>query len=224
MERMEPMLQSLKPAPKPLQKGDFVEFINVAKPKPIDSNARWHILIAEPNRELSAHSGLVSRGFAPYTPVIHKQISAGRTRKRDEPRAMFTCYLFLPIPDGQDLYSHVLAVPGVAGFMKVPGSEDVDRGAQRAYAILGEEAIEAIRKRETHIEGLRQAKIAGRVSGNRFEVGQSVAVPLGRFDQLAGKITQVLGKNVEVLLEMEFMGRKSVTVAAGRVLDKSESA
>lgn len=214
------MLQSLKPAPKALQKGDFVEFIDVAKPKQIASNARWHILIAEPNRELTAHSGLVARGYEPYTPIVHKQVPAGRTRKRDEARAMFTCYLFLPISEDQNPYSHVLTVPGVADFMKLVSSDQNVHG-QRRYAILQQEAIDAIRKREISIEATRQAKIAARVSGKKFEIGQSVAVPMGQFDELAGKISQVQGKNVEVLLEMEFMGRKSVTVAAGRVIDKT---
>jgi hypothetical protein len=37
---------------------------------------------------------------------------------------------------------------------------------------------------------------------------------------LAGKITQVLGKNVEVLLEIEFLGRRAFTVAAGKIISR----
>ena len=61
------------------------------------------------------------------------------------------------------------------------------------YATLPEEAITAIRKREQGIEAIRQGNIAARVNGNGFEISQSVDVPpIGPFDQLAGKITQVL--------------------------------
>lgn len=88
------------------------------------------------------------------------------------------------------------------------------------YATLPEEAITAIRKREQGIEAIRQGNIAARVNGNGFEIGQSVDVPIGPFDQLAGKITQVLGKNVEVLLEIEFLGRRAITVAAGKIISR----
>jgi transcription antitermination factor NusG len=201
-----------------LQVGDFVGFVDVAKPKHQASNARWHILIAEPNREETAARGLTSRGFEPYLPVIYKQISAGRTKKRDVPRAMFTCYLFLPVPVGVDPWDRVKAVPGVFDILTINAESEGNRAGRRNYATLPEEAVAAIRRREESIEALRQGKIAARVSGSAFEVGQNVSVPIGRFDRLAGKISQVLGKNVEVLLEMEFMGRKAVTVAAGNLI------
>jgi transcription antitermination factor NusG len=201
-----------------LQKGDFVDFIDVAKPKQTASDARWHILIAEPNREETASRGLTSRGFAPYLPVIYKQISAGRTKKRDVPRAMFTCYLFLPVSVGMEPWDRIKAVPGVFDMVTINGETEGDRRGKRSFATLPDDAIEAIRRREQSIEAIRQGKIAARVSGNTFEVGQNVSVPVGQFDQLAGKISQVLGKNVEVLLEMEFMGRKAITVSAGKVV------
>jgi len=173
------MLQSLKPEPKLLEKGQFVEFMDVAKPKQTGSNARWHILIAEAGREEIACKGLASRGFAPYLPVIHKEISAGRARKRDVPRAMFTCYLFLPVVVGHAPYDRIKAVPGVADFMTINSETDGDRFGRRRFATLTDEAIEAIRKRESAIEAKRQAKIALRVNGRVFEIGQNVAVPMG---------------------------------------------
>jgi transcription antitermination factor NusG len=203
-----------------LQKGDFVDFIDMAKPKQTGNDAAWHILIAEPNREETASRGLASRGFAPYLPVIYKQISAGRTKKRDVPRPMFTCYLFLPVPIGAEPWDRIRSVPGVFDLLTVNGETEVPRRGQRIFATLPEEAMTAIRKREQSIEAIRQGKIAARVSGHKFEVGQDVSVPVGQFDRLAGKISQVLGKNVEVLLEMEFMGRKAITVSAGKVMSQ----
>jgi transcription antitermination factor NusG len=201
-----------------LQKGDFVDFIDVAKPKQAGSVATWHILITEPNREETASRGLASRGFAPYLPVVYKQIKAGQNRKRDVPRAMFTCYLFLPVPVGTKPWDRIRAVPGVFDLLTVNAETEGARRGQRVFATLPEDAMAAIRKREQSIEAIRQGKIAERVSGREFEIGQSVSVPVGQFDQLAGKISQVLGKNVEVLLEMEFMGRKSITVSAGKLV------
>jgi len=215
-----PVLQSLKPEPKLLKINEFVEFVDVAKPKQTDGDAKWHILIAEAGREETARRGLVSRGFAPYLPVIHKEISAGRARKRDVPRAMFTCYLFLPVVVGKAPYDRIMAVPGVADFMTINCETDGNRFGWRSFAILTDEAVEAIRKRESAIEAKRQAKIALRVNGRAFEIGQNVAVPMGQFDMLAGKITRVLGKNVDVLLEMELLGRKVVTVAAGNIINR----
>lgn len=189
-----------------------------AKPKHASGIAsRWHILIAEPNREETARAGLSSRGFAPYLPIIHKQILCGRVRKRDVPRAMFACYLFVPLSIGQEPYGQIQSIPGVYDFLTV-NIEDDDGRHHRRYATLTEDAVSAIRRREESIESLRQAKIAARVKGVSFEIGQAVAVPVGQFDRLAGKISQVLGKNVEVLLEMEFMGRKAITVSAGHLL------
>jgi transcription antitermination factor NusG len=70
----------------------------------------------------------------------------------------------------------------------------------------------AIRARERAIEGLRKGRIIKSTNGGEFEIGQQVAVPVGAFDKLAGKIIGVAGKDVEILLEMEILGRSNVTV------------
>ncbi|MEH2476232.1 transcription antitermination factor NusG [Nitrobacteraceae bacterium AZCC 2161] len=200
-----------------MQKGDFVDFIDLAKPKQTGGERRWHILICEPNREETASRGLASRGFAPYLPVVHKQISAGRTKKRDVPRAMFTCYLFLPVLPGIDPWDRIKAVPGVFDVVTINAEREGDRRGKRDYATLPNEAVDAIRRRERSIEAIRQGKIATRAKRSIFEIGQNVHIPVGQFDRLAGKISKVLGKNVEVLLEMEFMGRRAFTVPAERI-------
>jgi transcription antitermination factor NusG len=119
---------------------------------------------------------------------------------------MFTCYLFLPLPAGFDDFDRITKVPGVYNFMTTVAGE------KRSYATLPEDAIDAIRARERSIEGLRKGRIIKSKNGGEFELGQAVSVPVGPFDKLAGKITGVAGKDVEVLLEMEILGRQRITV------------
>jgi len=193
------MLQQLKV-------GDFAGVVQAAMPGSLVGAGRWHILITEPNREETATKGLKARGFAPYSPMVLKRIKAGRTKTREVPRALFTCYAFLPLPTGFDDFDRVLKVPGVFQFMTTVA------GDGRRYATLPEEAISAIRTRERAIEGLRKGRIIRSTNGGEFEIGQVVSIPVGPFDKLAGKITGVAGKDVEVLLEMEILGRSNVTV------------
>lgn len=214
------MLQSLKPAPKLLKIGDVLEPTALAKPKKAEGNAKWHILIAEAGREEATRQRLTARGFDPYLPVIYKEISAGRGAKRDVPRAMFTCYLFLPVVLGQGPYDQILTVPGVVDFMTINSETEGDRFGRRSFATLADEAVDSIRKREAVIEAKRQAKIAARINGTTFEVGQNVGVVMGPFDVLAGKISKALNRNCEVLLEMEFLGRKVIKVAPENIINR----
>jgi transcription antitermination factor NusG len=194
-----------------LKIGDFAGFVDVAKPKlMVSGGGRWHILITEPNREEMATKGLSSRGFAPYSPVVYKRIRSGRTKSREVPRPMFICYAFLQLPSGFGDFDRILKVPGVYQFMTTVAAAGSNN--KRDFATLPEEAIAAIRARERAIEGLRKGRTIKSTNGGEFEIGQQVAVPVGPFDKLAGKIIGVAGKDVEVLLEMEILGRRNVTV------------
>jgi transcription antitermination factor NusG len=190
-----------------MQKGDFVDFIDVAKPKQIANGGRWHILITEPNREDTAAKALTSRGFAPYSPVVYKRVKASRGRFQEVPRPMFPCYSFVALPSGFEEYEQIKKVPGIFDLMRA--SDD-----RRRFALLPEAAISAIRARESAIEFLRQGRFIKSANGGVFEIGQSVTVPVkSAFAELAGKITSVSGKNVGVLLEMEMFGcKREVTV------------
>jgi transcription antitermination factor NusG len=188
-----------------LQKGNLIDLTEVAKPRQSASIAKWHILITEPNREDTATRGLASRGFAPYSPVVYKRVKAPRNKFREVPRPMFPCYAFLPLVSDFDAYDEIKKVPGVFDLMRC--SND-----RLKPALLSEAAIWAIRAREAAIEHLRQGRFIKSTNGGVFEIGQSVTVPVGMFGQLAGKITNVAGKNVEVLLEMEILSCKQVTV------------
>jgi transcription antitermination factor NusG len=188
-----------------LQNGDFIGVADVANRKQTASIAKWHILITEPNREEAARCGLAARGFTPYSPVVYKRIKAPRKKFREVPRPMFPCYAFLPLVSDFDAYEEIKKVPGVFDLMRC--SSD-----RLKPALLSETAIAAIRARETAIEHLRQGRFIKSTNGGVFEIGQPVTVPVGMFGQLAGKITNVAGKNVEVLLEMEILSCKQVTV------------
>lgn len=226
MERIRPVLQSLKPAPKLFKIGEVVEPVAIAKPRQTE-NVAWHILIAEPAREETARRLLAARGFEPYLPIIHKMVPAGRSAKRDAPRAMFPCYLFLPVAFDRGPYGQILAVPGVADFMTIHAQDEGGMSGRRRFATLSDEAINAIKKREAAIEAKRQAKLrakaASAVSGHTFEVGQSVSVKVGPFDELLGKISETSSKNCEVLLEVEFLGRTLIKAAAGNITLREEN-
>jgi len=188
-----------------LQKGDFVDFIDLAKPQQIASGGRWHILITEPNREETASRGLSSRGFAPYSPVVYKRVKAPRGKFLEVPRPMFPCYSFVALPADFTKFEALMKVPGIFDLMRA--SDD-----RQKMAILPDAAVAAIRVRESAIERLRQGRFIKSTNGGVFEIGQPVRVPVGMFGQLAGKITNVSGKNVEVLLEMEILSCQQVTV------------
>jgi transcription antitermination factor NusG len=192
------MLQDLKI-------GDFVEFV---KPQAlILDDVRWFILLTEPGREETAAKGLKARGFPAYLPVFYKKLPAGRGKTREVSRPLFPCYAFAPLPkafEGQDFIKHI---PGVFDFMMT------GEARSRRFATLSDDAIAAIKEREDEIEGLRKGRLIKTPHGGIFEIGQPVSVPIpSAFTTLAGKIGTITGKNVEVLLEMEFMGRKTITV------------
>jgi transcription antitermination factor NusG len=174
---------------------------------PSDLPPRWLVMIAEPSREDTARRGLEARQFRPYLPIIYRRIPAGRAKTREVSRAMFTCYFFLP-DSGMELMDQIRAVPGVYDFMSLNG----------VPATLSNAAILAIRAQEERLEAKRQANLANTGGGYAFEVGQNVTVAVGPFDRLAGTISQVSAHNVEVLLEMEILGRNTVSVAPGRVM------
>lgn len=203
------MLQSLKPAPKLLNVGDFVEFVETAKPRLEFAGCEAFILITEPNREETVARGLTARGYTPYAPVHYKRVGAGRRKTREVPRPLFPCYSFLMLPRWcvDQVANRIKAIPGVADFMMTGPPAD------RRYAILPAAAVDAIKAREAEIEGLRKGRLLRSANGGVFEIGQQVAVPIKTaFTALAGKITSVEGKNVSVLLEMEFLGRDKVVV------------
>lgn len=172
-----------------------------------DLPLRWLIMIAEPSREDTARRGLEARQFKPYLPIIYRRIPAGRTKTREVSRAMFTCYFFLPDSPDIETMDQIRAVPGVYDFMSVNG----------VPATLSTAAILAIRAQEERLEAKRQANLAKSADGYAFEIGQNVTVPVGPFDRLAGTISQISAHNVEVLLEMEILGRNTVNVVPGRV-------
>lgn len=168
---------------------------------------RWHILITEPGREDKAVRGMKARGLDPYVPVFYKRVPAGRGKTGEAPRPLFPCYAFLPDVSLSEGCRRVTQIPGVFDFMMM------GEVGNRRLATLSDEAIDAIRERESELEGLRLGRIIRTPHGGQFEIGQSVSVPIpSAFTTLAGKIGTITGKNVEVLLEMEFMGRRAITV------------
>lgn len=165
----------------------------------------WYILITEPGCEEKAVRAMTARGLEPYLPIFYKRVPAGRGKMRDAARPLFPCYTFLPVSSVVDGFGNVTRIPGVFDFMRV--------GDARRFATLSDAAIDAIRERESEIEGVRIGRVIRTPHGGQFEIGQPVSVPIpSAFTILAGKIGTITGKNVEVLLEIEFLGRRSITV------------
>lgn len=91
-------------------------------------NSGWHIVLCEPNRELSATSGMTARGFEVCCPCDYTRRKTG---KRDvagrpilsiepSPKAMIPGYVFVRFKAGKDPdYDGVKAVPGVRNFYRL---------------------------------------------------------------------------------------------------------
>lgn len=107
--------------PLDLKIGDIVPHRPIYRPAPIPEFAllRWRVAIVEPGREQTTRDRLIDLklGLKPLVPIEHKQIAAGRRRKREVAVAIFKSYIFIPMPDIDEIWHEVLATPGVQDFL-----------------------------------------------------------------------------------------------------------
>jgi transcription antitermination factor NusG len=185
-----------------LKKGDVVGYVDRAPLVAPASDAPrwWHIVVTGPAREKSTIERLSDLQLRSYLPLIHKKIPAGRSRKRDVEVAMFPCYLFVQLQLSPRAWRQVRAVRGVHDFLMI----DQDRPA-----LLTEEAVEAIRWKERGLDAKRLQRMA--IEGKApFELGERVWVKdMLPFTTLLANVSGFDARGrVEVLLEMEILGRK----------------
>ena len=113
-------------------------------------NTGWHILLCQPNRELTAVAGLTDRGFEAMCPASYMR---RRTGKRDAsgqvvmskepwPKAMMPGYAFVKFETAEPDYDGVKKAPGVRGFYRVVGENPL----KPRYAVLSDNQIADLRE------------------------------------------------------------------------------
>lgn len=187
-----------------LKKGDVVDFPSAYKPAPIAPGAplRWRVAVTEPGREKSTRERLLDLklGLKPYLPLEHKQVPAGRRRKRDVELPMFQSYLFIPLPDVDEIWHEVLHTRGIQDFLAHPDGRPRE---------LAPAAVEAIRLKEAEIDAKRLQRLAA--AGNYpLPIGAEVWVKdLLPFKALLANIQGYDARGrAEVVLQLEILGRK----------------
>jgi transcription antitermination factor NusG len=183
-----------------LKIGQFVDFVDVEKPKPIITEGvqlRWHIVITERARERPTLMRLEDIGLKPYFPVVHKQQLAGRGRKREIEEPMFLNRLLVPLPLDVEAWRRVRNVRGVEDFMF----------EGRKPALLHEMVIEEIRKTQGKEDAKYLRELARRAK-SPYQKNRPVWAEL-MLQKLLGKIhgRDARGR-IEVLFEVEIFGRQ----------------
>jgi transcription antitermination factor NusG len=188
-----------------LKKGDRVYgFPPRYKPAPIAEAARlrWRIAVTEPGREKATRERLLDLrlGVKPYLPLEHKQVAAGRRRKRDVELPMFQSYLFIPMPDEREIWHEVLHTRGIQAFLS-----DADRRPRE----LAPAAVEAIRLKEREIDAKRLQRLAAG-GQHPLPIGAEVWVKdLLPFQALLANIQSYDKRGrAEVVLQLEILGRR----------------
>jgi len=184
-----------------LKIGDRIPHRPVYKPEPVPSFAplRWRIGLTEPGRERSTVERIVALelGLKPYLPLEHKQVAAGRHRRRDVALPMFKGYVFIPMPDINEIWHEVLAVRGIQGFLS------------NAPRMLPPAEIERVRLEERKLDAKRQQRLAA--AGNypiplRTEVWVKDLLP---FQALLGNVAEYDSRGrAGVVLQEAVLGRK----------------
>ncbi|MDB5617076.1 transcription termination/antitermination NusG family protein, partial [Tardiphaga sp.] len=144
------------------------------------TNSGWHIVLCEPNRELTAVSGMTARGFNAMCPADYTRRKTGRKDQNGRPvlsveptpKAMIPGYAFVQFEGKRD-YEGVKATPGVRGlhFMTV------GEGRERRYGILTAKEVQDLRVADAmNFERFQQSVLpkAARKPDVEFEAGKAV--------------------------------------------------
>ena len=198
-----------------LRRGEIYDYVPIAQPPQIPDEIarRWHIVVAEPQREDSAVRRLRDAAFDAYTPVLVKEIRAARGKKREIRAALWPSYLLVALPIGHEDFDGVRSARGVRDFLTLDGSK----------ATLPAAAIDALRAKEAAFEARRQSRIEAERSraesgAINFEVGQEVLVDVGPFERLFACIETIDARGrVEVMLHAALLGRRLCTVEIAHI-------
>jgi transcription antitermination factor NusG len=201
-----------------LKIGDRVYLPTKYRPEPIPSIAvlRWRVLITGPGREKTTRDKLVDLelGLKPYLPLEHKQVAAGRRRKRDVELPIFKSYIFLPMPEIDEIWHEVLATPGVQGFLS---------SATRLPKMLTPSEIDRIRFQERNLDAKRLQRLAMAGKHPMALRAQVWVTDLLPFQALLGRVKGYDERGrAEVVLQEAVLGRKVFAIEPHRLKPTDE--
>jgi transcriptional antiterminator RfaH len=154
----------------------------------------WFIVQIEPQRENTAVAHMVGRRFAPYCPVVRKEVRAGRAMRKVL-RPMFPGYLFLQFSIARDR-DRVYSMPGVRGLLKRPGDQ---------FAVVTADDIDFIKSQEK--EALDPgAELRGKLAP--YAEGDLVRIKNGPFASFNGTIWQ-LDENERIKVLIDIFARQT---------------
>lgn len=177
-------------------------------------NSGWHIVLCEPNMELTADEGLRIRGFESFCPSEYadtktNRMENGRRVRVMRPKAMITGYDFVRFETGKWDFDGVRRVKGVRDFMKIEGKpagllpKEIDR--------LKFLHVQAHEKHEAYLAKKLAQELAYETGEPEveFERGKMVRVdgPLGEewiaemVQQRGSNRVAVLWKNAKIIVD-----------------------
>jgi transcription antitermination factor NusG len=159
----------------------------------------WHIVLCEPNRELTAVSGMTARGFRAMCPADYIRRKTGRKDQAGRPvlsveptpKAMIPGYAFVQFKGKRD-YDGVKAVPGVRGFHFMT----VGEGKERRYGVLTEREVQDLRVAdELNFAKFQQSMLpkSKRKPDVEFETGKAVRFTTKFGREIYGQMMQKKG-------------------------------
>lgn len=185
-----------------LKKGDILDYSGRRSrwKAPAGMPLTWHIVVTELGSDKTVAKRLEDLELKPYVPLVYKTVCSGRGRRREISLSMFPSYLLLPMPPDGEAWHQVKITRGVHDFLMIDGLHP---------AILPEAMIEAIRQEERRIDNKRQQRLA--LEGkSEWKKGDQVWVDILPFQTVLANIGDIDARGrIEVLLEMELLGRKS---------------
>lgn len=172
---------------------------------------RWHILLAEPQRETTAAAGLAGRRFQAYLPTHTKERRQGRQRKRvTVTMPLMPGYVFVRVDPLGGLWDRVRTIPGIRDFLVVDGRK----------ATLSEAAMQLLVQIEEK-ENAPRATTAGRTDWG-FNAGDAVRVGRegGVYSGMEG-IFQRIDKSDRAILHIVLPSRVWPVITSAAWIEKA---
>lgn len=180
---------------------------------------RWFVILTEPQREVTAAAGLVSRRFEAFGPSVYsKQVvkrqgremkdEHGRKIYRKVERPMFPGYIFAKFARGAERFEDARKVSGVREFLKIEG----------VPATLPTVLIDAIRREEEKQLSVYEESIkpVGALV-IPFVQGGPAKIEDGPYDGWVGQMVK-LKKNGRITMLLSQFGRDvPVEIDAGQI-------
>ncbi|RYY40066.1 MAG: UpxY family transcription antiterminator [Chitinophagaceae bacterium] len=142
---------------------------------------KWYAIYTRPRWEKKVHHLLIQKGIESYCPLnkVHRKWS-DRVKLVEEP--MFKSYVF--VRAAEDIRTEVRMTDGVINFVYWDGKP----------AVIKDKEIQAIRRFLDDHHNVELVKV-------NWKAGEKVAVLAGPLMNAEGRVVQVNGKTVKVLIE-----------------------